>query len=192
MKDPHRQFRKAILISLLILSVGIGQLIVVIAGRSWLIWTYDGNSGIEGDDVVNIPQSYLLPDRYLVIIIGKFPYYSMPDVVGNITLTPINGGDPYFFEYRINGYWIGDNVKTDARSVVIIPGIYNITWSNVDNRFAYLITTHGLFNWFFAEDTYPYTAETVVLVISIILTVFFIGYSIKKYQEAKRDLAYYK
>ncbi|MFX1417803.1 MAG: hypothetical protein ACFE9N_02655 [Promethearchaeota archaeon] len=196
LKDPNKQYRNKIILSILLFVIGVGQLIMVITGRSWLIWSYNGYSGMEGDQIVSIPQSYMLPNRYLIIVSGIFPERYLDPFVGNITLTHLNGGEQLFFDYRIVGYWIDDGVKTEARSVILTPGRYNISWSNTDDgdgkSFNYVITTHGLFNWFFETDRYPFTAESVTLFISIVLLVFFIGYSIKKYQEAKRDISYHR
>ncbi|UCC19481.1 MAG: hypothetical protein JSV62_15490 [Promethearchaeota archaeon] len=196
LKDPHKQYRKSIIISLLLLGIGIGQLFIVISGRSWLVWSYNGNSGFEGEETVSVPQSYLLPNRYLIIVSGIFPLLYLDPLVGNITLTRIDGGEQLFLDYRIVGFWVDDGVKTEAWSVILTAGRYNISWSNTNDHdgksFNYIITTHGLFNWFFEDDRYPFTAESVALFISIILLVFFVGYSIRKYQEGKRDLSYYK
>lgn len=191
MKDPKIAFRKGVLISILILSIGVAQLIFVISVRSKLVWRYKGGP-ISGEEVITIPRTYLLPNRYVITIIGYFPQILYDDVVGNITFTHQNSGKNYTFNYRIVGYLMYKKIIFDARSWVMKPGKYNVSWANNDNRYEYYFTTHGLFHFFPKDDKYPTTMETIVLVISSFVVVSCIIASSKKFMSAKRDYSYYK
>jgi hypothetical protein len=189
MIDPIKQYKRHLGFALLIALIGIGQLTFVIVGRSWLVWN---DQGSQGSDIVSIPQSYLWPNRYLIIAEARFPIFGMDDTVGNISLTNIATGKDYFLPYTIVGYWVTDGTKSAVFYISLQPGTYNVTWHNNNYRIKYWITTHGVFNWWAGDDHYPFTSETVALVISILLAVFFIGYAIIHYRKAKLDLAYYK
>jgi len=189
MIDPIKQYKRHLGFALLIALIGIGQLTFVVVGRSWLIWS---DHGSRGSEIVSIPQSYLLRDRYLIIAEARFKTFGTEDTVGNISLTNLDTGKTYFLPYRIVGYWVTDGQKSAVFYISLQPGMYNVTWHNNNYRIKYWITTQGIFNWWAGDDLYPFTSETVVLVISIILLVFFIGYAIIHYRKAKLDLAYHK
>jgi len=189
--DPKIAFRKGILISILLLSIGIAQLLFVVSVRSQLVWRQKGGP-VSGNIVINVPINYLLPNRYVILVIGYFPTVLYDDVVGNITFTHQNSGKNYTFDYRIVGYLMYENMIYDARSWVMKPGKYNVSWENNDNRYEYYFTTHGLFHFFPKDDKYPTNMETIVLVISSFAIVSFTIASIKKYLRAKRDYSYYK
>lgn len=189
MIDPIKQYKRHLGFALLIALIGIGQLAFVIVGRSWLIWN---EKGAQGSDIVSIPRSYLLPNRYIIIAEARFKHFGMDDTVGNISLTNLNTEQNFFLPYRIIGYWINDGVKSAVFHISLQPGMYNVTWHNNNYQIQYWITTHGIFNWWAGDDLYPYTSETVALVISILLAIFFIGYAIIHYRKAKIDIAYHK
>jgi len=189
--DPKIAFRKGILISILLLSIGIAQLVFVVSVRSQLIWRQKGGPA-SGNIVINVPHTYLLPNRYVILVIAYFPTIIYDDVVGNITFTHQNSGKNYTFDYRIVGYMMYEKMIFDARSWVMKPGKYNVSWENNDNRYEYYFTTHGLFHFFPKDDKYPTNMETIVLVISSFALVSCIIASIKRYLRAKRDYSYYK
>ncbi|MHA2391841.1 MAG: hypothetical protein ACXAEX_07715 [Promethearchaeota archaeon] len=186
-----KQHKKKLIRIILTVAIGIGQLLTVIGGRSWLIWRYSGPSG-HGVENIYIPQSYLIPNRYVITVTGIFPHAMMDNVVGNFSLTNINTGKSSVFEYSIRGFWIVGGIKNEVVSISLTPGKYNVSWFNSDDRYEYIITTQGIFNWLIEEDRYPYMAENIALFISILLAIFFVVYAIKNYGEAKRDLKYYQ
>ncbi len=188
MIDARKRYKKKIKLIILLAVIGIGQLIFTIIGRSKLIWS---QSDREGSEIVSLPQSYLLLNRYVIVATGSFPTSFMDDILGNISFTYLNTGKKYLFEYRIEGYWISHSEKSAAKSFTMLPGQYNITWFNIDDRIKYSVTTQGIFNWFAGKDSYPYTSETIALVVSLLLCVFIIGYAFIYYQKAKYDLAFY-
>ncbi|MFX1572105.1 MAG: hypothetical protein ACFFB0_05110 [Promethearchaeota archaeon] len=191
MNDPKIAFKKAIIISILLLSIGIAQLVFVISVRSKLIWRQKGGP-VSGNVIINVPPNYLLPNRYVILVIGYFPSIFYEDVVGNVTFTHQNSGKNYTYDYRIVGYMMYKKMIFEAKSWVMKPGKYNISWDNNDKRYEYYFTTHGLFNFFPKDDKYPSNMETIVLVISSFALIALIIASIKKYMRAKRDYSYYK
>ena len=191
MNDPKIAFRKGILISILLLSIGIAQLVFVISVRSKLVWRYKSGP-ISGEEVITIPRNYLLPNRYVITVIGYFPAIYYDDILGNITFTNQNSGKKYTYNYIIEGYMRYKKLIFEARSWAMASGRYNVSWENNDTRYEYLFTTHGIFNFFPKDDKYPYTMETFTLVISGFALVAFIIGSTKKYVRAKRNYSYYK
>ncbi|MFX1312438.1 MAG: hypothetical protein ACFFHD_07475 [Promethearchaeota archaeon] len=191
MNDPKITFRKKVLISILLLSIGIAQLVFIISVRSKMVWRQKG-SPISGNTVINVPPNFLLPNRYVILVIGYFPTIIYDDVIGNITFTHQNSGKNYTFNYRIVGYLMYKKMIFDARSWVMKPGKYNVSWENVDSRYEYYFTTHGLFNFFPKDDKYPTNMETIFLIISIFGLISLLVVSIKRYLSAKRDYSFYK
>jgi len=190
-RTPLAEYKRGLLIIALFLSLGVGQLIFVISARSQLIWRY--NPGVtSGSEIVNVPRSYLLPDRYVFTIAGYFPHILDENVVGNVTLVHQSSGKNYFFNYTIVGYLMYEKMILDARLINIDPGVYNISWENNVDRFEYYFTTHGLFNLFPQNDRFPYLAETIILIISIFGLVAFLVAAVKKYLKTKRNYSYYK
>lgn len=190
-QDPRREYKKGIVISILLISLGIAQLVFIVASRSQLIWRFKPGLN-SGEDVITIPRSYLLPDRYIMTVMGYFPNILDGDVVGNITFSHQNTGKNYTLNYKIVGYLTYKKMLIEARSWVMIPGVYNVTWENNVNRFEYMFTTHGVFNFFIDNDRYPSFAESIVLVVSIFGLIAFLIASIKKYFKARRAFAYYQ
>ena len=189
-REPLTEYKRGLVIAILFLSIGIGQLIFVISTRSQLIWRY--NPGPKsGSEIVNVPRSYLLPDRYVFTIAGYFPHILDENVVGNVTLIHQASGKNYFFNYTIVGYLMYEKMILDARTINLDPGTYNISWDNNVNRFEYYFTTHGLFNLFPETDRFPYLSETVILVISIFGLIAFLVAAVKKYLKAKRNYSFY-
>ncbi len=190
-KDPEVTFKKGIMIAILLLSIGIAQLIFVISVRSKLIWRYAGGP-VSGEQVINIPPTYLYSNRYIIMVIGYFPMVIDDNVVGNITFTHQNSGKTYTFNYMIVGYLMYKNMIFDTRIWTMQPGKYNVSWDNNYKRYEYYFTTYGLFNFFPNDDKYPTNMETIVLIISIFGFIAFLIASIKKYLKVKRDIAYYQ
>lgn len=190
-KDPKVTFKKGVIIAILLLSIGIAQLIFVISVRSKLIWRYSGGP-VSGEKVINVPPTYLYPNRYIIMAIGYFPMIIDEDVVGNITFIHQNSGKTYTFNYTIIGYLMYQKMIFDTRIWSMNPGKYNVSWDNNYNRYEYYFTTYGLFNFFPNEDKYPTNMETIMLIVSIFGLVAFLIGAIKKYHKTKRDYAYYK
>ncbi|MHA2182088.1 MAG: hypothetical protein ACXAAH_11770 [Promethearchaeota archaeon] len=190
-REPLTDYKRGVIITLLFLSLGIGQLIFVISSRSQLIWRYNPGQ-VSGNEIVNVPRSYLMPNRYVFTIAGYFPHILDEDVVGNVTLVHQSSGKTYFFNYTIVGYLMYEKMILDARLLSLAPGTYNISWENNFNRFEYYFTTHGLFNLFPQTDRFPYLSETVTLVISIFGLTAFIVAAVKKYLKTKRNYSFYK
>jgi len=190
-REPLAEYKRGLLLTILFLSLGVGQLVFVISARSQLIWRYNPGS-ISGSEIVNVPRSYLLPDRYVFTIGGKFPHILDENVIGNVTLIHQSSGKTYFFNYTIVGYLMYEKLILDARTLHLDPGSYNISWENNVDRFEYYFTTHGLFNLFPETDRFPYLAETVTLVISIFGLIAFLIAAVKKYLKTKRNYSFYK
>ena len=191
MSDPKIDYRKGLLIAALFLSLGVAQLIFVVSARSQLIWRYQPGL-VSGNDMVSVPESYLLPNRYVFMIGGKFPHILDGNVIGNVTLVHQKSGRNYTINYNIEGYLKYQKLILDARLFSLSPGRYNISWENNVDRFEYYFTTHGLFNLFPQDDRFPYLSETVFLVISIFGLIAFLVAAIKKYRKTKRAYAYHK
>ncbi len=190
-KDPEVTFKKGIIIAILLLSIGIAQLIFVISIRSKLIWRYKGGP-VSGEDVINVPPTYLYSNRYIIMVIGYFPMVIDEDVVGNITFTHQNSGKTYTFNYTIVGYLMYEKMIFDTRIWTMSPGKYNVSWDNNYNRYEYYFTTYALFNFFPNDDKYPTNMETIMLVVSIFGFVAFLISAIKKYLRIQRDISYYR
>jgi hypothetical protein len=190
-RTPIAEYKRGVLIAVLFLSLGVGQLIFVISARSQLIWRYKPGA-VSGSEIINVPRSYLLPDRYVFTIAGYFPHILDENVVGNVTLVHQSSGRNHFFNYTIVGYLMYERMILDARLIGIPPGVYNISWDNNVDRFEYYFTTHGLFNLFPQTDRFPYLAETVILVVSIFGLVAFLVAAVKKYLKTRRNYSYYK
>lgn len=190
-REPITDYKRGLVIAILFLSLGAAQLILVISARSQLIWRYNPGP-VSGSEIVNVPRTYLLPDRYVFTIAGYFPHILDEDVVGNVTLIHQSSGKNYFFNYTIVGYLMYEKMILDARTINLDPGSYNISWDNNVDRFEYYFTTHGLFNLFPETDRFPYLSETVILVISIFGLIAFLVAAVKKYLKTKRNYAYYK
>ena len=191
-KDPKIEYKKAILISLLVLSLGLVQFGVVVAGRSWLIWDHPEGPNLTGEDEIYVPKSYLLLDRYLITVLFYIPNLWTPDLVGNITFTHQSSGNNYTYNYRVKGYMSFKLVDHDVISIVLLPGRYNVSWINNLDDYAYTLTTHGLLNFFPKEGVYPYMAESIALVISIFLLLSLLVGSLRRYRKGRRDYAYHK
>ncbi|MBY8990746.1 MAG: hypothetical protein KGD58_08340 [Candidatus Lokiarchaeota archaeon] len=190
-REPLTDYKRGLFIVVLFLSLGVGQLIFVISTRSQLIWRYNPGP-LSGSEIVNVPQTYLLPDRYVFTIAGYFPHILNEDVVGNVTLIHQASGKTYFFNYTIVGYLMYEKMILDAKTLHLDPGTYNISWDNNVDRFEYYFTTHGLFNLFPKTDRFPYLAETVILVVSIFGLIAFLVAAVKKYLKIKRNYSFYK
>jgi len=191
-KDPKLEFRKAILTSLIVLSIGLVQFGIVIAGRSWLIWEHPEELKLTGEEQIYVPESYLLPNRYLITVHYYHALLFSDDLVGNITFTHQNSGNIYTFNYRIRSYGTYKLVVHDVRSMVLLPGRYNVSWINNFDDYAYTLTTHGLLNFFPKEGVYPYFQESIALIISIFLLLGLLVGSIRRYRKGRRDYAYHK
>lgn len=192
MKDPKMEFRKAVLTSLLVLLIGLVQFGLVVGGRSWLIWEHHETPKLTGDDEINIPPSYLLPNRYLITVLFYIPTLWTPDLVGNITFTHLSSGNNYTYNYRVSGFMSYKLVDHDVISMVLLPGRYNISWINNLDDYSYTLTTHGLLNFFPKEGVYPYTQETVALIISIFILLALLVGSIRRFMKGRRNYAYHK
>ena len=191
-KFADKEFRKKVIISSIILCVGLGQLGLVIGSRSWLIWRHTETPLLTGTDEINIPPSALLPNRYLITVKFYIPTLWTEDLIGNITFTNQKSGKNYTFNYRIAGYMIYKLVVSDAKSISMPSGRYVISWANNLNDYSYVLTTHGLFNFFPKDDTYPYLAENVMLFGSIIILMILTIIALHKFLRARRDHIYFK
>ncbi|MEE9376944.1 MAG: hypothetical protein V3V33_02790 [Candidatus Lokiarchaeia archaeon] len=190
-KDPKVTFKKGVMIAILLLSIGIAQLIFVISVRSKLIWRYKGGP-VSGEEVINVPPTYLYPNRYIIMVIGHFPMFRDENVVGNITFIHQNSGKTYTFNYTIFGYLMHKTLIFDTRLWSMNPGKYNVLWDNNYDRYEYYFTTYALFNFFPNEDKYPTNMETIMLIVSIFGLAALLIASIKRYIGAKRDYAFYQ
>ncbi|MFW9783170.1 MAG: hypothetical protein ACFFFB_12880 [Candidatus Heimdallarchaeota archaeon] len=190
-KDPKVEFKKGTLIAIIMFSLGIGQLALVVGTRSELVWRYQPGP-LSGETTVSFPRTYLLPDRYVIMVVGYFPHILDGNVTGNMTLIHQSSGTTYTFNYEIEGYLMYEKLIYETRSWVMEPGNYNITWNNNVDRFEYFITTHGLFNFFPQNDKYPYVMESVMLVISVFGLIALLIGAIKKYQRSKRAFSYHE
>ena len=191
-KDPKIEFRKAILTSHIVLSIGLVQFGLVVGGRSWLIWRHTETLDLTGEDEIYVPESYLLPRRYLITVLFYIPTLWTPDLVGNITFTNQNSGNNYTYNYKVRGYMSYELVDHDVISMVLLPGRYNVSWVNNIDDYAYTLTTHGLLNFFPKEGVYPYFQESIALIISIFLFFALLIGSLRRYRKGRRDYAYHK
>ena len=165
-KDPKLEFRKAILTSLLVLSLGLVQFGLVVAGRSWLVWRHPETLNLTGEDEIYLPGSFLLPDKYLITVHFYIPNLLTKDLIGNITFTHQGSGNNYTFNYSIRGYMSYKLVDHDVVSLALPTGRYNVSWFNNLNDYSYTLTTHGLLNFFPKDGVYPYIQENIALIIS--------------------------
>lgn len=191
-KDPKIEFRKAILTSLIVLSIGLVQFGLVIGGRSWLIWRHPETAELTGEDEIYVPITYLLPNRYLITVLFYIPNLWTDDLVGNITFTHQSSGNNYTFNYSVKGFMSYKLVDHDVASIVLLPGRYNVSWFNNLDDYAYTLTTHGLLNFFPKEGVYPYFQESIALIISIFILLSFLVGSIRRYLKGRRAYAYHK
>jgi hypothetical protein len=191
-KDPKIEFRKAILISILILSIGIVQIALVIGGRSWLIWRHHEGPQLTGEDEIYVPGSFLLPNRYLITVLFYIPTLWTEDLVGNITFTHHSSGNNYSFDYRVVGYMSYKLVDHDVISLSLIPGRYDVSWTNNLDDYAYTLTTHGFLNFFPKDGVYPYIQESIALIISSFIFVSLLVGAIRRYLKGRRNYAYHK
>ncbi|MFX0029093.1 MAG: hypothetical protein ACFE8B_07780 [Candidatus Hermodarchaeota archaeon] len=191
-KFADKEFRKKILISSIILCLGFGQLGLVIGSRSWLIWRHTETPLLTGTDEITIPPSVLLPNRYLITVKFYIPTLWTEDLVGNITFTNQKSGKNYTYTYRLSGYMTYKYVVTDAKSLSMPSGKYFVSWVNNLNDYSYDLTTHGLFNFFPKDDTYPYLAENVMLFGSIMILIILAIVASHKFLRARRDHVYFK
>ena len=191
-KDPKIEFRKAILTSLIVLSIGLVQFGLVIGGRSWLIWRHLETPKLTGEDELYVPGSFLLPNRYLITVHFYIPTLWTEDLIGNITFTQQSSGNNYTFNYRVTGFMSYKLVDHDVVSLALPTGRYNVSWFNNLNDYAYTLTTHGFLNFFPKEGVYPYLQENIALIISIFLLFALIVGSLRRYRKGRRAYAYYK
>lgn len=191
MSNPRSEYRKGLYIVILFFSLGVAQLTFVISTRSQLIWRYKPGPS-SGSDIIRVPESYLLPNRYVFTIGGIFSNILDENVAGNVTLVNLKTGKNHTINYNIEGYLKYKKLILDARLIKLSSGRYNISWENNASRFEYYFTTHGLFNLFPENDRFPYISETVFLVISIFGLIAFLIAAIKKYLKIKRAYAFHK
>jgi hypothetical protein len=190
-RDPITEYKRGILISVIFLVLGIAQIVFVVSSRSQKIWLYKAGPA-TGNRVINVPPSFMLPNRYIFTIAGLFPHILDENVVGNVTLEHQGSGKTYFFNYTIVGYLMYEKIILDAKCFSMKPGWYNVSWDNNVDRFEYYFTTHGLFNFFPSDDRYPSLMETIMLIISIFGLIALSIASIKKYLKTKRNYAYHR
>ena len=191
-KDPKLEFKKAILTSLIVLSIGLTQFGIVIAGRSWLVWRHPETFNLTGEDEIYVPGSFLLPNRYLITVHFYIPTLWTPDLAGNITFTHQSSGNNYTFTYSVSGYMSYKLVDHDVISLALPTGRYNVSWSNNLNDYSYTLTTHGLLNFFPKDGVYPYIQENIALVISTFIMLALLVGSIRRFMKGRKDYAYHK
>lgn len=191
-KDPKLEFRSAVLISLLVLSIGLVQFGLVIAGRSWLIWRHPETAQLTGEDEIYIPGSFLLPDRYLITVNFYIPTLWTEDLIGNITFTHQSSGNKYTFNYSVRGFMSYKLVDHDVVSLALPTGRYNVSWVNNLDDYSYTLTTHGFLNFFPKEGVYPYIQENIALIISIFIMLALLVGSLRRFLKGRRDYAYHK
>lgn len=191
-KDPELEFKKAVIVSIILVSIGLTQLGIVIAGRSWLIWRTSESPALSGNDEIYVPGSLLLPDRYLITVLFYIPTLLTPDLVGNITFSHLSSGRNYTFNYQVSGYMSYKLVDHDVVSLVLLPGRYNVSWTNNLDDYSYTLTTHGLLNFFPKEGVYPYVQENVWLIVSIFIALSLLVGATRRFLKGRRDYAYHK
>ena len=63
-REPIIEYKRGILISVLILVIGIGQLVFIVSSRSQKIWFYKPGPA-TGSQLIEVPPNYILPNSEL-------------------------------------------------------------------------------------------------------------------------------
>ena len=186
--DLKHTIKKKLIIAIILLSIAIGQLVIVVASRSILIWRSPYPSSFNGERTITLPKTYLLYDRYIITVYTKFEQHFMDDTAGQITLKYLKTNKTYTLNYIFSSNYPYNRLEIKAKSYHMLPGKYNISWTNNQSNYYYMICTHGLFCFNYKTERYPYNAETVTLVISLVIFPFILIAALRYFIEVRRDL----
>lgn len=161
--------RKGILIIIVLLSVGIGQLYFIGINQSRRVWLFlDYSPGItSGDLTINLTPGDFSFNRYYFEACG---WRSEPDdpQFGSVTFTHRGTGKVFLFEYFFSNP--PSYEECDGVFWFMPSGIYDVSWNNSDE-----FPMYRLYNaWFlFPVDMWlpPYIVRSGSIIIFIICVI---------------------
>ncbi|MFX1279400.1 MAG: hypothetical protein ACFFA3_08285 [Promethearchaeota archaeon] len=155
---------RKIFIGLLLITFGLGNVLLVGLTRDKVVWEHRGQILDYGGDIMQkLPPNPVLGDAYVMRVSADFYnlYYMHYSNTGTINFTSQDSGRTYEFEYYLSKAE-GDFDSKEKRWS-LHPGQYNVTWTNDNCAYMYKLIKVGI--------GYPY--NNLVFIISITISLVF-------------------
>ena len=152
---------KKVIIAFIIVTFGIGQLLLISLNGDEILWEYDGYfEDYEGSMIQNIPPNPIRLNNYVIKVSGGWASFMHYSNSGSINLTYLKSGRIFVFEYIL--IHAGDS-DVEKKCWSLPSGRYNLSWTNENCAFKYVLIKPGV--------GYPY--HSFILFCSVCVTIFF-------------------
>jgi len=153
-----------ILIGIILITIGIGQVSLVTLNKDEILWEHRGQFlDYEGSIIQKIPPNPILGNLFIIRVSADFYnlYYMHYSNSGNISFTHQESGRIFEFEYYLSQ--AEGDFDYEEKRWSLPSGTYNLSWVNLNCAYMYKLIKVGI--------GYPY--NNVVVISSIVINTIF-------------------